>query len=379
MTEEHGWGRPGEQPVEPPAPGGASAPSAGWSVGGERTGPAVSAPGAPRPAPPGAGWGPPPGAGPTWSSPQRPGIVPLRPLGALELLEGGFRAISANPRVMLGVSAVVFGGVAVISLLLTPLFGPAFASLVNESLPGAGAGQEFTALDFAGVDPVSFVVSVVATTVLTGLLVLSVSGSVIGRTVPAGELWRRVRGRVLALVGLALVTSVVPFLLVALGTGLGALAFLTDSTGAGIAGVVLGFLVGVAAAVWVSTAWALAAVALLLEGRGVFSSLARSARLVRGTWWRVFGVLLLTLVLAYIAVGVLVVPAGLVSGVISITVGTSTGDALATFVALVISTVASVLVRPFVSAVVALLYTDLRIRQEGLDVELSRAAGEAAP
>ena len=32
-------------------------------------------------------------------------------------------------------------------------------------------------------------------------------------------------------------------------------------------------------------------------------------------------------------------------------------------------------VQPFDSAVVALMYTDLRMRSEGLDVELRRAAG----
>jgi len=382
MTEQ-GWGRPGGDERAGTGAAGDAAPAGGWSVDGTSPGRAGTAGAAGQPRSPAAGWGPPPGAGPAWSSPQRPGIVPLRPLGALELLEGGFRAISANPRVMLGTSAVVFGAVAVISLLLTPLFGSAFASLLNDSLPaagaGAGAGEEFTALDFAGVDPVTGVVSLVATTVLTGLLVLSVSGSVVGRTVPAGELWSRVRGRVLALVGLALLTSAVPVALVLLGTGVGALAFLTGSTGAGVGGLVLGLLVGVAAAVWLATSWALAAVALLLEGRGVFSSLRRSARLVRGTWWRVLGVLLLTFLLAYIAAGVLVVPAALISGVVSFAVDTGAGNALAAFVALVLSTVASILVQPFVSAVVALLYTDLRIRQEGLDVELARAAGEAAP
>ncbi|WP_299034437.1 glycerophosphoryl diester phosphodiesterase membrane domain-containing protein [uncultured Pseudokineococcus sp.] len=377
MTEHQGWGRPGDDERTPAGAGADEAPATGWSVGSgaPRDGDA-GAPGQPPSTAP--GWGPPPGAGPAWSSPQRPGIVPLRPLGALELLEGGFRAISANPRVMLGTSAAVFGAVAVLSLLLAPLFGSAFAAVLNESLPAAGAGSEFSALDLAGTDPVTTVVSLVATTVLTGLLVLSVSGSVIGRTVPAGELWQRVRGRVLALVGLALLTGLVYFAVVLLGAGIGALGFFAG-TGAGVGGLVLGLLAGVAVAVWLGTRWAFAAVALLLEGRGVFSALGRSAGLVRGTWWRVFGVLLLTYVLVSIATAVLVVPAGVVSGVIDVVVGSTAGSALAAFVTLLFGTVASILVQPFASAVVALLYTDLRIRQEGLDVELARAAGEAAP
>lgn len=376
MTQDQGWASPGGDDRREPGTGGASpAPAAprgeqqqapgGWS------GPA----GPPAPA---AGWdGRPPASG-GWNAPPRPGIVPLRPLGVTDLLEGGFRAISANPKVMLGVSALVFGGVAVLSLLMAPLLlGPVVGAFndLAASGPAGAAGPEFSTLSFAGADPVTGLVSLVATVALTGILVVSVSASVIGRRTGAGELWRRVRGRLLALVGLSLLISVVVGAVVVLATAAGALGFFV-SEAAGVVGLVLGLLAGVVLAVWLSTRWSLASVALLLEGLSIGKALRRSGALVKGTWWRVFGVLLLTFILAGLASAVLVGPASVVAGLLTLWLPTGTATTLGTFITLLFSTVASVLVQPFVASVTALLYTDLRIRQEGLDVELARAADE---
>ena len=54
----------------------------------------------------------------------------------------------------------------------------------------------------------------------------------------------------------------------------------------------------------------------------------------------------------------------------------TSGVALA--ITAVAAILASVLTTPFTASVVALLYIDLRIRREGLDVELARAAESAA-
>ena len=72
--------------------------------------------------PPGYGpapvYGPRPGYGA--GARPRPGIVPLRPLGLGEILDGAFQAIRTNPRTMLGVSALVM--IVVTALGLVPQF-----------------------------------------------------------------------------------------------------------------------------------------------------------------------------------------------------------------------------------------------------------------
>lgn len=51
--------------------------------------------------PPYGGWTSPPGALPT----EKPGIVPLRPLSAGEVLDGGFATIRQNPKLVFGYAA----------------------------------------------------------------------------------------------------------------------------------------------------------------------------------------------------------------------------------------------------------------------------------
>ncbi|HEV2785325.1 MAG TPA: hypothetical protein VGV67_02965, partial [Solirubrobacteraceae bacterium] len=56
----------------------------------------------------------------------------------------------------------------------------------------------------------------------------------------------------------------------------------------------------IAPGVWLYIAWAFALPVLLVEGIGGTKSLGRSFALVKGRWWRTFGVLVLGLVLALV-------------------------------------------------------------------------------
>jgi hypothetical protein len=114
----------------------------------------------------------------------------------------------------------------------------------------------------------------------------------------------------------------------------------------------------------------LAPCALVLEKIGVRESLRRSWALVKGDWWRVFGISLLTMVIAGFVTLLIQLPFELLGGGLN-------GDALAAR-ALIFSAiggiVASTLIQPFSAGVRALLYVDRRMRAEGLDVALAAAA-----
>jgi hypothetical protein len=117
-----------------------------------------------------------------------------------------------------------------------------------------------------------------------------------------------------------------------------------------------------------------AAPALLLEQLGVFAALGRSYRLVRGSFWRVLGIGLLTALITSIIRQLFVLPFSLIGALLA-----STQDAngfVGSLVELLISDVGTILagavLYPFAAGVSALLYLDLRIRREGLDVELMR-------
>jgi hypothetical protein len=144
---------------------------------------------------------------------------------------------------------------------------------------------------------------------------------------------------------------------------------------------VLGLLAGLVAAVWLWVRFSLAATALMLEKQGVLTALRRSAKLVRGSWWRVFGVQLLASLLVALIASVIQLPATVVGLAVS-GQGVSAlaeGNALSSWPYLIAvgvgAVIASTVTFPIRAGVTVLLYLDQRIRREALDLELARAAG----
>ena len=92
-----------------------------------------------------------------------------------------------------------------------------------------------------------------------------------------------------------------------------------------------------------------------------------------GYFWRIVGIYLLSFLI------VLVASQAASYGVSLITQGLVYAAPDAVIVLMALSTLLNSLVQaailPFDSSVIALMYTDLRMRSEGLDVELRRAAG----
>jgi hypothetical protein len=343
--------------------------------------------------PPGdaAGWGPlpSPAVDPRWApasgSPPAvtPGLVPLRPLGVGEILDGAIGAIRTNPRTMLGLSAVVVVASSLLQFLGLWLLMGDVASAASTVGSDPSVRQLLLAVgDSAALYLATVVVQWLATTVLGGVLAVAVGRGVLGQSPSAGEAWAAVRpvvGRLLGLtvvVGLALLSPVV--LVTAVVTLLGA---------AGAPGAVL-LLVGgpLALAVlplvaWLYVRWALAAPALVLESSGgtrrvgILAAMSRSTALVRGAWWRTFGLLLLVALLAAVVTGVVSAPFQLGS----LLIPGSDDDVTVLAVQTAGALAASLLVTPFQAAALTLLYVDRRIRREGLDIELARAAGVQRP
>jgi hypothetical protein len=126
---------------------------------------------------------------------------------------------------------------------------------------------------------------------------------------------------------------------------------------------------------------------VVLEGHGPAASLGRSWRLIKRSSWRVFGILLLTQLIVLIAAGVLQVPfavinaitghgsGGVFTGLGSSSTSSST-DVTAAIVAGIGSIVARSVTRPVLAGARVLLYVDLRMRREGLDMVLQSATSQ---
>lgn len=304
---------------------------------------------------------PPPGSG--WSVP-KPGVIPLRPLGLGEILDGAISTMRAHPKVILGVSAIV----ATISQLLTTF---ATAPLLDDANRAAKLGNAATnddALHSIGASAeilgITLLIALPVRVFLAGFLTIAVGKAVLGQAVAFGEVWSRVRPRLAALLGLTLVypavaaaAAVIAVFAAVLGGALGIL-------------LALGMLV---VGVWLYVMFWLATPALMLENAGISKAFGRSRALVRGSWWRIFGIFLLAIVMASIVVRIVEVPFTFLGG------GGFAQPAEATFRYLSLTTIgaiiASTLTEPFLAGVNVLLYTDQRMRREGMDIELAQAAG----
>lgn len=330
-------------------------------------------PSAPDPlqAPP--GWGgaaPPPVSRPVVGD--RRGVVPLRPLGLGELLDGAVAVVRGYPRPVFVLGAVVAAAGALLELvLLLTLLRPALD--VDPATAGnLAAVSDEIALALVGL-VLTGLFSTASALVLTGLVAPAVSRGTLAQPLALREAWAQVRPRLGALVAVAvLVTSAVVLALL-----LGVL--LTAAAVAAVGGAV-GALVGLLAvpgsavlAVHLYVRWGLAPLCVVLERQGVRQALRRSGVLVRTSWWRVFGILLLAGLIAGAVGQVLQAPFLLLTGspfeVLS-GADTSTSAVVVTSLG---ALVAAAVVGPFDAAVRGLLYVDRRMRSEGLDVALAAA------
>ena len=121
--------------------------------------------------------------------------------------------------------------------------------------------------------------------------------------------------------------------------------------------------------------------AMVLENLGVFASIGRSWSLTRGNFWRLFGINILTTIITSMVAGIFVGIADALGAIFIVVGSSSPEDMLASLnttyiLIMVMSTIAQLLILPFTSSVNALLYIDLRMRKEGLDVELRNAVAE---
>jgi hypothetical protein len=129
--------------------------------------------------------------------------------------------------------------------------------------------------------------------------------------------------------------------------------------------VVIGFILIILPGIWVLVSLSVAVPALLLEGLGGWAAVRRSFGLVRGRWWATFGRLFSVLLMYIVALIVIGVIAGVIERAFNITNVTLFVTVSAIFQALIV-----ILVTPFVAAAITVVYIDLRVRKEALDIEL---------
>jgi hypothetical protein len=385
-----GWSSPGgPSGAEPPAPAewqpppgwGPQEPGYGQPAYGQQPGDGQQSYGQQSY---GQQWGQQPYGQAAWGAPRppeyRPGVIPLRPLGLGELLDGAVQVVRQYPRPTLGLSAVIaLVTTALNAVVLYVSFRP-LASL-DTSGTDTTTGSDAVDAEFGGFlagNVASTVITALAAVVLAGVITSVIGKAVVGQETTFKEAWVGVRPMILRLVGLALLTGLIVLGVFALTVGLGVGMALTLGTPGAVLGVLLG-VAGVVAMVYLYVRLSLAPCAMVLEKCGVREALRRSGVLVHRSWWRVAGILLLTEIIASIVGGVLGVPFLVLGAGGGFLTGSSDTAGLSFVLATAIGGgLTQALVEPFSTGVRALLYVDRRMRAEGLDVSLQASSAPGA-
>jgi membrane-anchored glycerophosphoryl diester phosphodiesterase (GDPDase) len=338
-----------------------------------------------QPGQPPAGYpgGPPGGfAQAAWAPPPKPGLIPLRPLGFGTLLGAPFLTLKRNPKATFGSALLVQAITVLVSLVVVGVVSFFVISRITSAAPedqDAVAAGGIVAILLASLVP--FLVGLAATVFLQGVIVTEAARSTLGEKLTLREtwkatwprlghllLWTLIAGGAVAVV-VALIVGVV-WLLVALGGGFVA------------AGVVLAILAGLAllaAAVWLGIKLSVVPSVIVLERTGVTSAIRRSWRLTDGYFWRTLGVQYLIAFIVGTVSQVVVTPISLLY-MIAISLVDPTSSTAEDWIAPALLYVGLIIVSLLVasvtsvvqSATIAFIYIDLRMRKEGLDLELIR-------
>ncbi|SDG64282.1 Membrane domain of glycerophosphoryl diester phosphodiesterase [Sinosporangium album] len=305
----------------------------------------------------------------------RPGIIPLRPLGLGDILDGATKLIRSNPGVMLGLSAIF----AAAASIPTALSQAGQLETLNAPIPQtseAAVDEMLGSLTGLGV---SLLVSFVVVTVLGGIVTRVLGRAVFGGRITMGEAWNLTKGRLPALFGLAVLTTlvitVVPLLLIFLIMAAVWSGVVDPMTALGL--LMLSIAIILPYALFFQTKFALAAPAVVLEGRSAPDAIRRSWSLTSGSFWRILGITLLTTILVFLFNTLVSLPFGMIVGLIALTGGASSATLIiATLVSAIGSTIAATVAYPFQAGVMGLLYADRRMRAEAFDLVLQTAAIE---
>lgn len=297
---------------------------------------------------------PPSGQPPGYSSPPAwppvlPGATPalrLRPLSFGELLDEAFRTYRRHFWLLVSISLLL----EVPTLILQIFSGQAdqlgtSAAVLNQAIAGsqpqstAPPGLNLVAL---GLQPVVLILLI---PFIEGAITLAAIDVALGRPATFSSCLRGVLRRYWALLGVALLT----LLLVPL--------FLCFPL-----------------ALWIAIRWSVSVPALLAEGVGPVVAIRRSWRLTHGSWWRIFGILAVVVIIQLVLntiLGALALPlAALVPFVPPLVRGT---------LGLTVSTLGTAVITPVLYLCFVLIYFDLRIRKESFDLDQLAAQVRGGP
>jgi hypothetical protein len=261
----------------------------------------------------------------------------LRPLGVGETLDAAIKLYRNNATTLWTIVALVIVPLEIIEVILRRVSLPSDVFVHNGTL------YTFTTNGSSGTGSTVALLLVVLLGLLgqllsTGALFKSLLDAYLGRSTDWRQSFDFAWHRIGSLIWLGILSTVL---------------------------VTIGFVLLVIPGIWLLVAISVAVPALMLEGVTGFKAMRRSMDLVDTRWWATFGRLLAVFLLY-----------GVLSFVIGAIVGALTDALSVTNVTLwvviygVLRAAVVILMTPFIAAAITVMYIDLRVRKEALDIEL---------
>jgi hypothetical protein len=284
------------------------------------------------------------------------GQVRLRALDLGELLDETFRVYRARFWLFFSL-ALTLAAPTVIFLLGSgayrsgDLFTQLGRALQSTSHPAGGLGSPppIAPADLGTIlawEGVLVLVALLLAPYSVGLVASAACDVALGRPASYGSTWGRVARRYWTLWGILILEGLVA-----------------------IIGVLI---ITIPIVIWILVGWALAWAVVFVEEGGAGAAISRSWQLVRGSWWSTFGRLFLLGILTFVVSLAAQAIATLVSFVIPF------DDPRLAFRA-VLTAVAGAAAAPVTPIATVLIYLDLRVRKESLDLQVMAARSGGLP
>ncbi|WP_084129343.1 hypothetical protein [Demequina sp. NBRC 110055] len=312
-------------------------------------------------------------AAPTYRSWQ-PGIIALKPLSFGDFLAVPFKALRFNRAVMIG-APLLFTLVSTV-LSLTTLW-----MVVND--PQLGLLSAAPTLSGISGETIALIVIAIAAALLadvfsSSIIAPGVARAVLGERLTIATAWKQVQHRLGSLLLLYLVSFVVICAVVALACAPLLLAFLGDGAAAagGVALTVLFFLAAIPLFLAITVVQGVTRALIVLEDVSMVQGLRRAFGLIKGRFWWSLLIVFVAMFLINIAASVFQYVGQFGAVAVGLIAPDSTAVLAISFFAIygVAYVVSMVMVYAYLGAIFALLYIDLRMRHEGFDIDLARAA-----
>lgn len=244
----------------------------------------------------------------------------LRPRSATEIVDAAFQIFRSHAAPFVMCSAVAY----VPSLLVRVLLVGDVSRFQSPDIAQIG--------DYARLSAYSTLASVLSYALMTSLVAVVAAQAYLGEPVDVGIAVRRMLTRFPTLLLATLVVAALTL---------------------------VGLLLLLLPAMYVTARYFAVTPAIMLEGRGALGAMVRSSELSRGRKWHVLNTLGLVLLIYFVVLVGVAVTSSLLGGFI---------------VQALVASIVTILLYPVVAITAVLLYYDARIQSEGLDIELMAAA-----